>query len=70
MSRRRGVCVVVIVPPLAKGKQRHQPIVTGIIAGRESARAPHVCGRIDQPGAMQAYDDAEADSLQHHGKSA
>jgi hypothetical protein len=56
--------VMVVVPALAGGQQGHPPVVPGIIARGESAAAPQVRYRVDQPGRVEANDDPEADTLQ------
>jgi hypothetical protein len=62
--RRAGMGVMVVVPALAGGQQRHPPVVPGIIARGESAAAPQVRYRVDQPGRVEADDDPEAEAPQ------
>jgi hypothetical protein len=62
--RRTGMGVMVVVPALAGGQQGHPPVVPGIIARGESAAAPQVRHRVDQPGRVEADDDPEADPPQ------
>ncbi len=56
---------MVVVPALAGGEQCNPPIVPGIITGGKSARAPHVCNRVDQPGRVETDNDPEADAPEH-----
>src|SRR5688572_30393710 len=57
--------VVVVVPPLAEGKQRHPPVVRRIVARREPAGSPDVRRRVHEPGAVQAEGRAEEDAPEH-----
>src|SRR5690348_544163 len=59
------MCVMIIVPALAGGDESNPPVVPGIIAGGESAAAPHVRNLVDQPCAVETDDDPEADAPQH-----
>jgi hypothetical protein len=64
------VGMVVVVPAFASGEQSNPPGVAGVILGFEAARAEHVGGRVDQPGGVQADDDAEEGSPEHHAEAA
>ncbi len=65
-----GVGVVVVVPAFAAGEERDPPGVAGVVFGLEAARADEVGGGVDQPGGVQADDDAEEGSPEHHGEAA
>ena len=71
MARRGRMRVVIVVPAFAEGDQGDPPVVPGIVAGVEAARAPHVRGGVDQPGGVQPEDD-RAGKMPHRnsGKSA
>ena len=62
--------VVIVVPAFAKREKRDPPIIAGIVSGGEAAVAPHVGCGIDQPGGMQADDDAQATAPENERKSA
>ena len=70
MPRRSRMGVVIVVPAFAEGDQRDPPVIAGIVARVEAARAPHVRDGVDQPGGVQADDDAQADAPQHQRKAA
>jgi len=57
MPRRTGMCVVIIVPTFTKREGRDPPVITRIVVSREPALAPHVSGRVHQPGGMQTEND-------------
>src|SRR5215469_2883594 len=59
VARRDRVGVVVVVPAFTAGEQSDPPVVAGVVAGVEAAGAPHVGGRIDEPGYVQAKGDAQ-----------
>ncbi len=56
---------MIVVPPLAGGDEGDPPVIPGIIMGNESATAPHVRNRVDQPGRVEPDDDPEADAPKH-----
>src|SRR5215469_18361656 len=62
---RNRMRVVVVVPALAKGKERNQEVVRRVVLRLETSRTPHVGGRIHQPGAMQTDNDAEKHTPQN-----
>ena len=62
--------MVVVVPPLSEGEQRHPPAVSRVVAGREPPRAPHMCGGVDEPGRVEADDDAKEDAPEHERPAA
>jgi hypothetical protein len=45
--------MVIVVPTFAVGQQSDPPIIAAVIACFIVAIAPHVTGRVDQPGRMQ-----------------
>ena len=70
VARADGVGVVVVVPAFAAGEQSDPPVVAGVVLGFEAARAPEVGGGVDEPGGVQADDDAEEGSPEHHADGA
>src|SRR4026207_1602209 len=50
MTRRSGVGVVIVVPALAECHERDPPQISGIVRRGETPAAPHVRGRVHQPG--------------------
>jgi hypothetical protein len=62
------VGVVVVVPAFAAGEQGDPPVVAGVVLGLEAALAPEVGGGVDQPGGVQADDDAEEGSPEQHAE--
>ena len=51
--------MVVVVPAFAAAHQRHPPVVARVVAGLKAPAAPHVGGRVDQPGGVQAESHAQ-----------
>ncbi len=70
VARADRVSVVVVVPALAAGDQGDPPAVTRVVTRLEAACAVEVRGRVDEPGGMQADDDAEESSPDQHGDCA
>ena len=64
------MCVVIVVPAFAERQHRENKAVARVIIGLKTALAEDVRGGVDQPGAMQPVDDAQAESPQEHGQSA
>ena len=64
------VRVVVVMPALAAGEDGDPPVVAGVVAGFEAALAVKVRGGVDEPGGVQADDDAEECSPEHHAQAA
>lgn len=56
--------VMVVVPALAKGEQGHPPTVARVFAGLEASPAPHMRGRVHQPGRVQPDRYSHKDSPQ------
>ena len=54
--------MMVVVPAFAAGQQRDPPVVAGVVAGLEAARAPEMGGGVDQPGRVQAQRGAQKDA--------
>ena len=70
MAGADGVGVVVVVPAFATGEDGDPPVVAGVVAGFEAALAPEVGGGVDEPRGVEADDDAEEGSPEHHGEAA
>ena len=70
MASRRGMRVMVVVPPFAEREQRNPPVIGRVIARLEAARAPDVRRRIHQPGSVQADGGPEEDAPEHIGPAA
>ena len=70
VARADGVGVVVVVPAFSSGEQGDPPGVAGVVLGLEAARTEHVGGGVDQPGGVQADDDAEEGSPEDHAEGA
>ena len=64
------VGVMIVMPALAKSKDRDPPTVTGIFSGFEPSSSPKVCGGIYQPGRVQADNQAQENTPQHDAKPA
>jgi len=64
------MCMMIVMPAFAEGHKGHPPVVAGIIARGETARAPHVRGGVHQPRGVEPDNNAEANAPQQHGKSA
>src|SRR5689334_16560572 len=62
--------MVVVVPTLSEGKHRNPEAVLRSVSGQESLLAPHMGGRVYQPGHMQANYGTEENSPEHKGPSA
>src|SRR5437667_2456966 len=65
MPGRSGMCVVIVVPALAECHERNPPVIAGIVPCGEAPRAPHVRGRVHQPGGVQTERHAHKDAPQH-----
>src|ERR1700676_2878990 len=70
VARRSLMGVVIIVPAFAERQYGQDEAVSRIVGGFKATAAENVGGGVDQPGAMQAVDDAQAESPQEHGYSA
>src|SRR6266545_3112543 len=70
VTGRNRVRVMVVVPPLAEGEERHPPVVGRVIARREAARAPDVRRRVDEPCRVEADGRAEEDAPEDVGNAA
>ena len=64
------VSVVVVVPAFAAGEDGDPPVVAGLVAGVEAARTEEVGGGVDEPGSVEADDDAKEGSPEHHAETA
>src|SRR5690242_3294925 len=64
MTRRLRMGVMVVMPALTKGQQRHPEAVFGSIASGKPPRSPHVSGRVHQPGGVKPHDGAEENAPQ------
>jgi len=61
--------MVIVVPALAEGEDRDEPVVGRQVFGREAARSPDVSDRIHCPRRVQTDDYAEEDTPQQPGKA-
>src|SRR5580698_3722849 len=59
------MCVVVVVPAFASADQGDPPVVTRVVAGFKAPAAPHMRGRIYQPGGVQTERNAQECSPQY-----
>ena len=62
MTNRRGVGVVVVVPPFAERECGNPPVIARIVARGKPPSPPKVRGGIHQPRGMQPQSHAQADS--------
>ena len=71
VAGRHRVRVVVVVPALAEGQERHPPAVARVVARLEAARCP-TCASPSSPAtcACRPNDDAQEDAPEHHRPAA
>src|SRR5262245_56291616 len=62
--------VVVIVPALAKGKERDPPVVPARVRGLEPAGAEQVAGGVDEEGAVVDGDGGDYEAPHQAGQPA
>src|SRR5207244_8179783 len=64
VTRRCRVRMMIVVPTLAKGEQGYPPTVARIFTGVEALPAPHMSGRVHQPGRVERKRHPQKDSPQ------
>src|SRR3954453_20203357 len=66
MARRRRMSVMIVVPSFSKCEKCYPPVVPRVVASDEAPRAPHMRGRIHEPGSMEPDNHTNASAPEKH----
>ncbi len=61
--------MVIVMPAFASGEEGNPPVVGGVVAGFEAARAPQMSHGVDEPGDVEADGNSQEDSPPDPGKA-